>query len=424
MSEPPESPPGTAFPRMFLVRQEFPHAPPLDLPALVRKELAGLRPRGRVAVAVGSRGIANLERIVAAVLETLRDAGAAPFIIPAMGSHGGATPEGQKALLAEYGITEERLGVPIRASMETDPLGACAEGFPVHVSREALGADGILVVNRVKPHTDFAGRIGSGILKMLAIGLGKEAGARTVHAATLRVGHERAIRSAARLILSRAPVLGGLAILENQRHQTVHLEFVPPGSIESREEELHAEAWRLMPRLPADEIDLLIVDRIGKDVSGAGMDPNITGRGLPEFFTPPPDVPRIRRLFVRDLTPGSHGNGTGAGVADFATTRLVRAIDLRTTYTNALTAISIAFAKIPIHFDTDREAVLQALRTATDAAPSRARVVRIRDTLSLETLEISESCLEALRDRRNLTILRGPSEMEFDDSGNLPPLEG
>lgn len=415
--------PGIALPRMLLVRQEFPHAPLPDLPALVRRELAGLRPRGRVAVAVGSRGIANLERIVAAVLRTLQDAGADPFLLPAMGSHGGATPEGQKALLAEYGITEERLGVPIRASMETEPIGTSEEGIPVHFSREALSADGILIVNRVKPHTDFAGRIGSGLLKMLAIGLGKETGARTVHAATLRVGHERAIRSAARLILSRAPVLGGLAILENQRHQTARLEFVPSGSIESREEELHAEAWRLMPRLPVDEIDLLIVDRIGKDISGAGMDPNITGRGLPEFFTPPPHVPRIRRLFVRDLTPGSHGNGTGAGVADFATTRLVRAIDLRTTYTNALTAISIAFAKIPIHFDTDREAVVQALRTATDTDPRRSRVVRIRDTLSLETLQLSESGWEALRGRRDLTVLRGPMEMEFDPSGNLTPLE-
>ena len=412
-----------AFPRMMLVRQEFPSAPPLDIPATVRREMAKVRPRGRVAVAVGSRGIANLDRIVAAVLETLKTAGADPFIVPAMGSHGGATAEGQRALIAEYGITEERMGVPIRASMETEEIGVSEDGVPVRFSREALRADGIVVVNRVKPHTDFAGRITSGIMKMIAIGLGKEAGANAIHSATLRVGHERAIRGAARVALSKAPFLCGLAILENQRHETARLEVLRPAEIEAREEELHAEAHRLMPKIPVDDIDLLVVDWIGKNISGAGMDPNVTGRGLPEFFTPPADCPKIRRLFVRDLTPESHGNGTGTGVADFATTRLVRAIDLKTTYTNALTAISIVFAKIPIHFDTDREAIAQALRTATDADPRRTRVVRIKDTLNLLKLEVSEAYSDAVAARKDLTVLRGPAEMVFDASGNLPPLE-
>ncbi len=411
------------FPRMMLLRQDFPPAPSLDIPAVVRREVEKLRPRGRVAVGVGSRGITNLDRIVAAVIETLKSAGAEPFIVPAMGSHGGATPEGQSTLIAEYGITEERLGVPVRASMETKLLGTSEDGIPVRFSTEALRADGIVVVNRVKPHTDFAGRITSGLLKMIAIGLGKEAGASAVHAATLRLGHERAIRSAARVALAKAPILGGLAILENQRHETARLEAVPAAGIEAREEELHAESRRLLARVPVDEIDLLVVDRLGKNISGAGMDPNVTGRGLPEFFTPPPDCPRVRRLFVRDLTPESHGNGTGAGVADFATTRLVRAIDLRTTYTNALTAISLPFAKIPVHFDTDREVIAAALRTVRPLDSREARVVRILDTLNLLKLEVSESYSDIIGGRKDLTVLRGPAEMEFDAAGNLLPLE-
>jgi hypothetical protein len=340
-----------------------------------------------------------------------------------MGSHGGATAEGQRALLAEYGITEERLGIPVLASMETEDLGPGEEGFPTLFSREAFRADGIVIVNRVKPHTDFAGRIASGILKMIAIGLGKEAGAAAVHAAALRTGHERAIRSAARRALDRAPILGGLAILENQRHETERLEMIPAGEIESREEVLQAEARRLMPRLPLDEIDVLIVDRLGKNISGAGMDPNVTGRGLPEFFTPPPDTPRIRRLFVRDLTPETHGNGVGVGAADFTTTRLVRAMDLKVTYTNSVAAISMPFAKIPIHFDSDREAIAAALRTSRPLDPRQARVVRILDTLSLGKLGISEGCSDIIGARKDLIVLRGPGEMKFDASGNLPPLE-
>jgi hypothetical protein len=408
---------------MMPVRQEYPPSPPLDIPAAVRREMARIRPQGRVAVAVGSRGITNLDRIVAAVVETLKAAGARPFIVPAMGSHGGATPEGQRAILADYGITEERLGVPVQASMETEDLGAAEEGVPTLFSREALRADGIVAVNRVKPHTDFAGRIASGILKMIAIGLGKEAGATAVHAASLRMGHERAIRSVARRSLSKAPILGGLAILENQRHETERLEMLRAGEIESREEELQAESRRLMPRIPLDEIDVLIVDRLGKNISGAGMDPNVTGRGLPEFFTPPPDCPRVRRLFVRDLTPETHGNGVGVGAADFTTTRLVRAMDLKVTYTNSVAAISMPFARIPIHFDTDREAIAAALRTSRPLDPRQARVVRILDTLSLRKLEVSESCSDIIVARKDLTVLRDPAEMEFDASGNLPPME-
>jgi hypothetical protein len=411
------------FPRMMLVQQEYPLSPDLDIPATVRREAEKIRPRGRVAVAVGSRGISNLDRIVAALLDALKAAGASPFIVPAMGSHGGATPEGQRALLADYGITEARLGVPVEASMETEDLGPGEGGVPAHCSREALRADGIVIVNRVKPHTDFAGRIASGLLKMIAIGLGKEAGATAVHGAALTMGHERAILNASRQVLKKAPILGGLAILENQRHETERLEMIPAAEIEAREEVLQAEARRLMPRIPLDEIDVLIVDRLGKNISGAGMDPNVTGRGLPEFFTPPPGTPRIRRLFVRDLTPETHGNGVGVGAADFTTTRLVRAMDLKVTYTNSVAAISLPFAKIPIHFDSDREGIAAALKTSRPLDPRQARVARIQDTVSLRKLEISEGCSDIVRARKDLTVLRGPGEMKFDASGNLPPLE-
>jgi hypothetical protein len=270
------------LPKMFRVRQNFPRRPPIDLRATLDVEFGKIRPRlkpgARIAVAVGSRGITHLSAIVAALLDQLHASGVRPFIIPAMGSHGGATPEGQAEVLAAYGITEAAMNVPIHPSLEVRQIGTSADGVPVVCSVEALGADGVVLVNRVKPHTDFSSTLGSGILKMGVVGLGKRAGAAAMHAAASRIGHERAIRGIARVILSHAPILCGVAILENQFHDTAKLVVLPREEIETGEPPLLAEARQLMPRLPFEEMDLLIVDRLGKNISGAGMDPNVTGR--------------------------------------------------------------------------------------------------------------------------------------------------
>jgi len=265
--------------KMMAVRQNFPKSPPLDIPATLRREFKPAVKHGAsIAVSVGSRGILNLAPIVANVIAILKEAGAKPFIVPAMGSHGGATPEGQRGLLAEYGVTEEAMGVPVRDSMATERVGTTEEGIPVNFSAEALKADGIVVLNRVKPHTDFIGKVGSGLLKMCAIGLGKQAGAAACHAAGQRFGLERVLHSVAGVALRTAPILCGIALLEDQHHQTARIVVVPKDQIESREQELQAEARRLMPRLPFDDMDLLIIDQIGKNISGPGMDPNVIGQ--------------------------------------------------------------------------------------------------------------------------------------------------
>jgi hypothetical protein len=407
-------------------------SPPLDIPAVVQQEfkaqkvLSRLQPSAQIAVGVGSRGISNIRSIVAAVLDELKSAGAKPFIIPAMGSHGGATPEGQIGVLESYGITEQSMGVPIRASMEVERLGTSADGVEVFCSVEALRSDGIVIVNRVKPHTDFTGTHGSGVMKMIVIGLGKRTGAATCHGAAARLGLERVIHGVARVTLRRAPILCGVAIVENHFHDTARIAVLKPDEIEVREKELLEEARRLLPRLPFDDIDVLIVDRIGKNISGSGMDPNVTGRWVHGYSSSLAEdnrqSPRIRRIFVRDLTPETHGNAIGVGFADLTTTRLVNAMDKQVTYVNALTSLTPHGAKIPIHFDTDRECIAQALASLAIPDTREAKVVRIADTLSVAHLEVSEAYTELVRRKTDLELLDGPHEMRFDEAESLAPL--
>jgi hypothetical protein len=417
-----------SFPRMFVARQRFPKSTPVDIPAVVAQGFAGLagriKPGARIAVGVGSRGISNLQEIVTAVIEQLRSAGAKPFIIPAMGSHGGATPEGQTEILAEYGITEANLGVPIHAAMETDEIGRTDDGVKVFVSTEAMRADGIVVINRVKPHTDFASdTIGSGVLKMMVIGLGKRMGAANYHRAALRHGFENVLRQFARGILRSAPILCGVAIVEDYFHATARIAVLPREEMESGEAALFAEAKRLMPKLPFDEIDLLIIDRIGKNISGSGMDPNIIGRevhGYSSSFDAQRHLkPVIRRILVCDLTPETLGNGIGIGLADFTTSRLVRAMDLKKTFINSLTSLTPNGAKTPIYFDSDREALAAALTSLAIDDISHAKVIRIADTLSLEKLWLSEACLDAAKSRSDLEIVSPPQDITFDNESNF-----
>ncbi len=416
------------LPRIVHVRQNFPAQPPLDVGATLAAEFAKLRPRlvpgARIAVGVGSRGITHLAEIVLAVLAELRAAGTQPFIIPAMGSHGGATPEGQRDVLASYGITEKTMGVPVRASLDVREVGVSAEGAPVNCSTEALAAKGILLINRIKPHTDFhSPTLGSGLLKMCVVGLGKRTGAAAMHLTASRVGHERAIRGIADVLLRTVPILGGVAILENQFHDTARLVVVPREEMATAEDVLVPAARALMPLLPFDEIDLLIVDRIGKNISGSGMDPNVIGRSVDGYSSSlrrdNRPAPFIRRIFVRDLTPETHGNGIGIGLADLTTTRLIRAIDARVTGINALTSLTPQCAKTPIHFDTDREAIERALASLPLADPAAARIVRIADTLSLAELEISEPLWAEVRSRPALTALDEPHAPRFAADGNL-----
>jgi hypothetical protein len=419
------------FPRMFAVRQRFPVSPPLDIPAVLRREfeeqriLRDLKPGARIAVAVGSRGITNLPKIVAGVLDNLKAAGTQPFIIPAMGSHGGATPEGQRSILEEYGVSEQTMGVSIEPSLEVERIGWTEDGVEVFCSVEALRSDGIVLINRVKPHTDFQGTLGSGVVKMSVIGLGKRTGAAICHGAATRLGYEYTLRSIARVMLRTAPILCGVAIVENQFHDTARIVVLNRDDIKEREKELLEEARRLMPRLPFDDIDLLIVDRIGKNISGSGMDPNITGRWVHGYSTSLGSdnqaKPMIRRIFVRDVTPETHGNAIGIGFADITTTRLVNAMDKQATYINALTSLTPNGAKIPIHFDTDRECVAQALASLALSDMRQAKVVRITDTLSLANLEASEAYANLVKQRGDLEVIDEPDEMRFDETNNLLP---
>lgn len=415
------------LPRMTAVRQQFSTPPPLNIPATVEKAFgAGLAeriaPGSRIAVAVGSRGITNLVPIVSCLLDQLKKAGCRPFVLAAMGSHGGATAEGQLSLLAGYGITEQAIGTPIKASMDVELVGRTSDGLEVWFSAEALRADGVIAVNRVKPH-NFEGRIGSGLMKMIVIGLGQKLGAQACHAMAPQIGHENVIRSAAEILLSAAPILGGLAIVEDQLHQTALVEFVPRERMVCREEELLVRAKELMPSLPFGDIDLLIVDQIGKDVSGAGMDPNIIGRDVQGYSSSlrvqGARGPVIRRIFVRDLTRDTHGNAIGIGLADMTTSRLVRNINFHATYINALTSLTPQTAKIPMHFETDREAIEQALASLALPVHCPPKIVRIPNTLFLENVAVSHAYSDLLADRSDLRPAGQWEEMQFDRAGDL-----
>lgn len=399
--------------------------PVAETTARLAAALAGLDGKGRrVGVGVGSRGIDRLPLVVRAVVDWLRARGASPFVIPAMGSHGGATAEGQVDVLASLGVTEHTAGAAIRPSMEAALLDPTADGMPVFTSREALEADGLVLINRVKPHTDFESpRLGSGLTKMCVIGLGKIEGAAACHRAAQRFGYERSILEAARVVRARLPLWAGVALVEDAHHRLARIEAIPAAEIDAREPALLAQARAWMPALPFGEIDVLIVDEMGKNISGAGMDTNVIGRGVDgrPFAAA---AGRARTIYARSLTPESHGNAAGIGLADVVSTRLVRSMDRHVTYTNALSALTPFAVRIPLQFDTDAECVAAAARLA-GADPARARVVRIKSTLALGRFVASEACARELDGRSDLTLLTPPRpwpltrEGDFDPAGDL-----
>lgn len=415
------------FPRMYRIRQTFNRTSVGNIREAVWRELTKLplkeilRPGNRVAITAGSRGVFQIALILKTLVEYLHSLGARPFLFPAMGSHGGATAEGQVALLRHYQITEEVIGAPILSSMDVVEIGKTGGGLPVYMDQHAIQADHIIVVNRIKPHTKFKGPIESGLMKMMVIGMGKQKGADLYHKAAIEYGFQKILEDAGRVVLHQAPILFGLGIVENGYDETAMITGLLPEEIEGKEKDLLSQAKRMMPRLPFDEIDLLIVDEMGKDISGVGMDPNVTGRNRDVTGTfPHPTC--VKRLFVRDLTASSNGNAIGIGLADLTTKRLVDKIDFQATYMNCMTAISLEKGALPMHFETDREAIRVAMGSIGLAPMEQTKIVRIKNTLQLDEVEVSEIYKDELMGRPDLEVLAGPYPMDFDSQGNLSDL--
>jgi hypothetical protein len=366
----------------------------------------------RVGIGLGSRGIDQIAAVAGALVAWLREHGAEPFVIPAMGSHGGATPDGQRELLASYGITSETLGVPVHAEMDTDDVGRTASGIPVRISRVARGADAVVLVNRIKPHTDFESTtLGSGLLKMAAIGLGKIDGASTCHEGASRFGYETAITEVAAGVLGCLPRVYGVGLVEDGTHRLARIAVLRGQEIAREEPALLQQARAWMPALPFSDVDVLIVDAIGKNISGAGMDPNIIGRGVHGERMLMCRA-TVRAIYARDLTPESHGNATGIGLADVVSSRLVAAMDQAITYTNALAAMKVVPVRIPFQFATDADCLAAACRLA-GVRPERARLLRIRDTLALEHVIASDAYLEEIGERDDLEVVAPPAPWSF-----------
>ena len=413
----------TTFPTFARVTQRWdqPHIPDVEAAVTAALEAGGLRRRLRtgmvVAITAGSRGVARLPEILRAAVAFCRAAECRPFLFPAMGSHGGGTAEGQRALLADLGITEGSVGAEIRATMEVIQVAETPEGLPVHLDRHAAAADRILVINRVKAHTDFEGRFESGLAKMMTIGMGKHAQALAVHqhgAAGLR-GHTPGIAAA---MLRTGRVLGALAIVENAEEGPALLEALLPDRILEREPALLEKAKAWAARLPVDALDILLVEELGKEVSGTGMDTNVIGRrGIPG--EPDPPRPRVRTLVVLDVTAASHGNAIGVGLADITTDRLVREIDRAGFYANVLTSGFLERGKIPLHFPSDREAIVATLHQNRHRPLTALRVAWIKNTLHLKEILVSEALLPELRDRSDLDIDPRPVPMTFTPDGTL-----
>ncbi|MES1261190.1 MAG: hypothetical protein ABUS49_05575 [Acidobacteriota bacterium] len=407
------------------VRQHFPDRRLPDIRGAVRDELeksclaATLRPGSRVAIGAGSRGISNIGVIVRSVVDYFAARGMRPFLFPAMGSHGAGTPEGQASVLAHYGIDEATMGCPVATTFDVVSLGRSDLGIETFAGRDAWESDAIFLVSRVKWHTSFAGALESGVAKMMAIGLGKLAGAKSVHAHARTHGMEASIRSAARLLLASGKILGGLGIMEDAFHHTAQVAALPAAGLIEREEELLRTVKSWMVRLPVPAVDVLVVDEIGKNISGTGMDLKIVNRATSGQYNPWPAEPKIERIFVRDLSPLSYGNAVGIGAADVIHDRMLPKIDVNAGRVNAVTSGSLALVRTPLHFASDRECFELAAGTVGKFDPAQVTVAWIRNTLELGMLALSENLLPEIRKNPALEIAGEPFEMTFDGDGNL-----
>ncbi|WP_227379316.1 DUF362 domain-containing protein [Haladaptatus halobius] len=373
-----------------------PTSPELDHPEAVACDeiqtlpLDQFKEGASIAVGVGSRGIDRIDSVATAVVTELQDRGFTPFVVPAMGSHGGATAQGQREVLASYDITEERLGCPIDPRTGTTVLDEANHGFPVNWSTAALEADATIVINRVKAHTNFQGTFESGLTKMAVVGLGKQEGAQKAHEHAVVKGYETILRDAFDVIRSQSNLIGGIALVENFHDRLAEVAGIPIGELPDGEAPLLERAYEYMPTLPYDELDVLVVDRIGKDVSGAGMDTNVIGR-YNVLNTDDPEFPDVKRIYVRGLTEATHGNGAGIGLADVTRRSLVEELDLKQVYTNIITSNSLSKAAIPLVLPTDEHALNTALASVGPYDPEQIRVVWIRDTGHLFEFRISEA---------------------------------
>ncbi|SDC79033.1 protein of unknown function [Paenibacillus sp. UNCCL117] len=409
------------IPQMVRIRQKF-DGTKLDNPVRNLKDELGkpgaidrIRPGQRVAVAVGSRGVANIADFTRATIDAIKAAGGEPFIVPCMGSHGGATAAGQTEVLHHLGVTEESMGAPILSSMEVVEIDKLPNGLPVYVDKYASEADAIVVINRVKPHTAFRGRIESGIMKMIAIGLGKQKGAEACHQLGFKYMAEN-VPAMAKIMIDKLPIVFGVALVENAYDETCMVEVLPAEQIEEREVELLEIAKSRLPKILFEQIDVLVIDYIGKNISGDGMDPNVTGRYPTPYAHGGPDV---SKMVVLDLTPETKGNANGVGTADFTTQRLVDKTDLAATYANGLTSTVCAPTKIATTLENDYYAIKAAVKTCNILDYTRCRLVRIQDTLHLGEIEISVNLLEEAKLHPDIEVLTEAYDLTFNEEGNL-----
>ncbi len=414
-----------AFPEIFRVRQSLERPTVKNIEAEIEAEMRRLHlgdviGNGQsVAITAGSRGIMNIPLILRSVVRHFQSIGAKPFIVPAMGSHGGGSAEGQVKVLSKLGVTEEYCGCEIRSSMETVVICQAKEGFPVHFDKIAFAADHVYVVNRVKPHTGFSGDVESGLMKMMLIGLGKHEGASVYHRVIVNYNFGQIVRSVANEVLGKCRIVGGLAVVENAYDETALIKAVGPKEFEDREKELLVFAKRWLPRLPFDRADVLVIDEMGKNISGAGFDTNVVGRKFNDHVAWEGEFPKITRIAVRRLTLQSEGNASGIGIAEFCRSQLLRDMDKHYTRTNCLTAGHVTAAMLPLDYETDQEMLAAALGAIGYVAPENAKLMWIRNTLDVAEVECSAAYLRQAQDRSDLEIIQPPRALPFDAGGNL-----
>jgi len=413
------------LPEMIRIRQNFESRMLPDIPREIAKQIKKLqlnkrtRPGQKAAIACSSRGIANYGLIVKSVVSSLKEEGLAPFIVPAMGSHGSATAEGQRAVLESMDVSEEKCGAPVRSSLEVVQIDVTDEGIPVFIDKLASEADFIIPVNRIKRHTDFEGKIESGVMKIMVIGLGKQKGAQIYHQAMFQYGYEQVILSAARKVLMSEKILFGLGIIEDAFVQTASVHVLEPQNMEEQERKLLIESKGLTPGLPFDDVDVLVIDEMGKEISGSGFETKVVGRiGLP-LFGKDPETPRVKRIVVCDLTEKTLGNAAGVGIADLITRRLADKIDIEATNMNCLSSGDPEGARIPAVMNTDLEAIQMAVRCVGMIPTDKLRLIRIKNTLHLDELDVSSAYKREMEKRTDLEALTEERPLDFDEKGNL-----
>lgn len=412
------------YPKIAEISQKLNETRVEDVPGAIAAEMKRvdlvdrIKPGARVAITAGSRGITDMVDSLRSVANEVKAVGAKPFIFPAMGSHGGATAEGQADMLCGLGVTEQSIGAPIVSSMDVVDLGTTEDGIPVVISRDAMESDGVIVVNRVKPHTEFKGRIESGLIKMMVIGAGKHQGAINAHSWAVRFGYEHTLLQMGLHVIKHAPITLGVGIVENGFGHAAKIAAVTPEDFVEEEARLLEMAKETCPHLPFDRLDILIVDESGKEISGTGMDTKVIGR-IMNIYEAPLDHPHITRIVLRDLTEKSHGNGLGVGLADFVTQRVAEKLNRDYTDVNCVTAVTPEKGRLPIVGKTDRMAVDYAFASAGPVTDKDVRLCWIRNTATLDRMFVSEALLDEVAARPRLEIVSGPMEMAFEGNGDL-----